>query len=64
MSYFLGISLLALAIIIALFGDRTVQERGGAIQRTFSLPKRRVAFVKWPIAVAVAFAGLWVLLGN
>ena len=64
MSYFLGLSLLALAVLIALFGDRTVEERGGVVQRVFSWPKRRIAFVKWPIAGAVAFAGLWVLLGH
>ena len=64
MSYLLGLLLLALAAIIALFGDRTVQEQGGVIQRAISLPKRRVTFVKWPIAVAIAFAGLWVLLAN
>ena len=64
MSYFIGLSLLALAIVIALFGDKTVQERGGLVQRVFSMPKGRAAFVKWPIAGALAIAGLWVLLDH
>ena len=62
MSYVLGLSLIALAVVVALFGDRTIEERGGVVHRMFTWPKGRATLVKWPIAGVLVFTGLWVLL--
>ena len=62
MSYILGLMLLVAAIVIAIFGDRAIQGRGGTFLRMFSWPKGRASFVKWPVAGALALTGLWVLL--
>jgi len=62
MNYLVGFAFLVAAVVVGLFGDRSVQEQGGAVLRVFSWPKGRASLVKWPIAAALAAVGVWFLL--
>jgi hypothetical protein len=62
MNYLVGLIFLAVAVIVGLYGDRTVQEKGGHVLRVFSWPKGRASQMKWAIAAALGFVGLWFIL--
>ena len=59
MNYLAGLAFLVAAAVVGLFGDRTVQEKGGAVLKLLSWPKSRVARTKWAIAAVLAGVGLW-----
>ncbi|MFZ5531621.1 MAG: hypothetical protein ACOY4U_11315 [Pseudomonadota bacterium] len=54
----LGAILIALGALCALFGDRKVPAKEGAILRLFSHPKGQMHWLKWPIGAALVWAGL------
>jgi hypothetical protein len=62
MNYFVGFGFLVAAGVVVLFGDRSVQEKGGVALKVFSWPKGRASLLKWPIAVALAGVGVSLLL--
>lgn len=62
MNLALGLVFLAVAVVVALFADRPVQQKGGVILKVFSWPTSRASVVKLPIAVALAGIGVWFLL--
>ena len=64
MNYALGLCFLAGAVVVAVRGDRLVQEKGGIVLRVFSWPKSRAAIMKFPIAIALAGVGIWFLLAG
>ena len=59
MNFVVGLLFILVAVIVALFGDRTVQERGGVVSKAFSWPKGRAAQLKWAIAAALGLVGAW-----
>jgi hypothetical protein len=59
MNYVVGLIFLLVAVIVALFGDRTVQESGGPVLKAFSWPKGRAAQLKWAISAALGSVGAW-----
>lgn len=59
MNYLVGLAFLVVAVIVALYGGRTVQEKGGPVLRAFSWPKGRASQLKWAIAAALGYVGLW-----
>jgi len=59
MNYLVGFGLLAVAVIVGLYGDRTIQEKGGPVLKGFAWPKGRASQTKWAIAAALGFVGLW-----
>jgi hypothetical protein len=61
MNYVIGLAFLAVAVVVALFGDRSVQEKGGIVLKLFSWPKGYASHAKWLIAAALAYAGAWII---
>ena len=59
MNYLVGLAFIAVAIIVMLFGERTVQAKGGVVLKVFSWPRSRASQTKWAIAAAFAGVGLW-----
>ena len=63
MNYIVGMIFVAVAVIVALFGDRTVvSEGGGHVSKVFAWPKSRASQIKWAIAAALAGVGLWFII--
>ncbi|MES2483604.1 MAG: hypothetical protein V4609_16575 [Pseudomonadota bacterium] len=61
MHYALGLGFIIAAIVVAIWGDKPVQEKGGIVLKTFSWPKSRASELKFPIAVVLAGVGIWLL---
>ena len=64
MNYLVGACLIAVGLVVALFGDRTVQapEKGGIVSKLFAWPKSQVSYMKWPMGAAIAGIGIWFIL--
>ena len=58
-----GVFLIVLGIVIALFGEKDVDPKGGSISRLFSMPRRNVKAVKWGAAVSLIVLGVVLMLG-
>jgi hypothetical protein len=59
MNYVVGLVFLLVAVLVALFGDRTVQEKGGPVLKAVSWPRGRAAQLKWAFSAALGFVGGW-----
>ena len=58
-----GIILAGLGVAVALFGDKDVNPRGGAISKLFSLPRTNAKGTKWGAALALIAFGVFLILG-
>jgi len=59
MNYVVALGFLVAAAIVALYGDRTVQKSGGRVLKAVSWPNGRASQIKWAVAAALVFVGLW-----
>jgi hypothetical protein len=59
--YALGLGFIIAAVVIAVWGDKTVKEKGGIVLKTFSWPKSSAFQLKLPIAAVLAGVGVWFL---
>ena len=58
-----GVVLIGLGVVIALFGDKDVDPKGGTISKLFSMPRNNVRGVKWGAALSLIAFGLVLVLG-
>lgn len=61
MNYVLGVCFLLAGAGSAIWGDRTVQEKGGIVLKALSWSEPRASLLKIPIAAALAGVGVWFL---
>jgi len=59
MNYLVGLVFILVAVLVALFGDRTVQEKGGPVLKAASWRKGRAAQLKWAFSAGLGFVGAW-----
>lgn len=55
-----GAFIVLLGVVCLLFGDRTIKTEGGVILKTFSWGKGQAKFLKWPIGLALIYAGIMI----
>jgi len=62
----IGIAMIVFGVVVALFGDRTVQakEKDGFITRLVSTPQWWIRIIKWPIGLVSIAMGIWILLSS
>ena len=60
MTYVVGIALIALGVLIIVYGDRQVgdKRRAGVITRTFSMPAVNAKVLKWVMGLLCIWFGL------
>ena len=56
-----GIGLIAVGVLVAIFGDRNVDPKGGRISRAFSMPRMNAQGVKWAAAILLVVFGVVLL---
>jgi hypothetical protein len=58
-----GLVLVALGVVLALFGDKEVDPKGGTISKLFSMPPTNAKAVKWALALGMIAFGVLLVLG-
>jgi hypothetical protein len=57
----IGVGLLAAGVVVALFGDRVVGQKGGIVTRLVKWPAGRAKYLKVIIGLALIYAGVMIL---
>jgi len=57
----IGLVLVAVGVICLWVGDKDVPVKGGRVLRLFSYPRGAMRWMKWPMGVALIYAGIEVL---
>jgi hypothetical protein len=64
MNYVLSYAMFTLAAVVILFGDRQVRPNGGITFRVLAWPLTPAAILKWLLAAALIWAGVWLRGGS
>ena len=59
--YLAGIALVVVGVLVAIFGDRNVDAKGGRISKALSMPRLGARFVNWAVAVLLVVVGVALL---
>ncbi len=60
----LGIFLIAFGILVAVFGEKEVNSKGGKISKVFSMLPLNARVLKWAVALTSIWFGVALLLGG
>lgn len=59
-----GIALIAIGLLVAVYGDKRVDAKGGTISKAFSMPRANAKVLKWAIAIISIGLGVALLVGG
>lgn len=64
MNYLIAVLLIVSGVLIVIYGDKTIQKGGGAVLKTFLMPRLNIIVLKWAIGLLCIWAGLSFLFGE
>ena len=59
-----GIALVALGLLVAVFGDKRVDAKGGKVSKVFSMPPLNAKVLKWAVALISICFGVALVFGS
>ena len=58
MNSLLGVVLVVMGLAVIVYGDKNVKKNGGAVLKTFSMPRLNAIVLKWAVGILLIWFGL------